>query len=225
MSPPSAVRQIAGYARRSLTKRTTNSVAKWAASAALPPLPQTSILFPAYKHCSIRSAAFPICASRSMSDCSVSFAPAIALFKISDEWRIRRQYFVTRIPWRKISASRPIVNKSRGRVQGVVIELISRALRSLSVDQSLRRDRECVTVVWAKANCVVFLDRVFHASCSPFFTSQIFFPVRKFLGTSLTSFRRTVECVSTVKHSTSHPTFLAAVLWRRCSHSYRTPRI
>ena len=46
----------------------------------------------------------------------------------------------------------------------------------------------------------------------------------KFLGTSLSSFRRTVECVSTVKHSTSHLILLAAVLWRRCSFRVKPGR-
>src|SRR2546430_15927469 len=76
---------MAGYAGRSFVNRTTNSVAKCDASAALPPFPQTSNLFPARKHCSIRSAAFATCESSSRSDCSVSFAAATASFKISDE--------------------------------------------------------------------------------------------------------------------------------------------
>jgi ABC-type cobalamin transport system permease subunit len=50
----------------------------------------------------------------------------------------------------------------------------------------MRRDRECVTVVSLKANCVVFLEKVFHAPClgrswlrrlfSPF--AQVFWELR-----------------------------------------------
>jgi hypothetical protein len=64
------------------------------------------------------------------------------------------------------------------------------AFRHLSIHQHMRRDRECVTMVSAKANCVVFLDRVFHAPAWPFFASQFFFPLRKFLETSPSSFLR-----------------------------------
>ena len=72
-------------------KRTTNSVAKCAASAALPPFPQTSNLFPARKHCSIRSAAFATCASRLTSDSSVWIELLIAWWKIEEESLIKVQ--------------------------------------------------------------------------------------------------------------------------------------
>ena len=51
--------------------------------------------------------------------------------------------------------------------------------------------RECVTVVSAKVNCVVFLEKVFHALLTPFLASQTFFPFcASFLGTSPSSLRR-----------------------------------
>ena len=70
---------------------TTSSVAKCAASAPLPPLPQTSNLFPARKHCSIRSAAFATCASRLTSDSSVRIELLIAWLKIEEESLIEMQ--------------------------------------------------------------------------------------------------------------------------------------
>src|SRR5438270_13423280 len=62
-------------------KRHARSLQKSAASAALPPLPQTSSLFSLVRQFIIKSAAAAICASRSTSDCSVFVAAAIAADK------------------------------------------------------------------------------------------------------------------------------------------------
>src|SRR5205823_9081490 len=76
--------------RRSLANRTTNSVAKCAASEALPPLPQTSNLFPARKHCSIIPAARAISGSIFFKDCSVSIEPSIACSRVEEKSDMRR---------------------------------------------------------------------------------------------------------------------------------------
>src|SRR5207244_13445741 len=76
--PLSLARQIAGSARRSLVKRTTSSVAKWDASAALPPFPHISNLFPVRKHSPIRSATLLTSGSRFFNDSSIRTESLIA---------------------------------------------------------------------------------------------------------------------------------------------------
>ena len=91
-----------------------------------------------------------------------SFA-SICAGKGIDNPELRRGSEMTRVSYSGIMQTcGPTTAKSCKRSRR---QLNSGAFRHLSTDRGIRRDFECLTVGSALANCAVFLERVFHASC------------------------------------------------------------
>src|SRR6266404_3042744 len=97
-------------------KRHASSVQKSAASAALPPLPQTSNLFSLVRQFIIKSAAAAICASRSTSDWTVFVAAVIAADTILElslsDTRIRSGAYSYPPERSEVDRDRHLVNRS-----------------------------------------------------------------------------------------------------------------